>query len=134
MTPLNPNPNRLEDALKQALRREEAPTNLAASVLTRVAQNTVARDLKKQSWLGILSQPLVRWAAFAAVSICLIAEGVHYRNQQRERAQGEAAKQQLMLALRIAGTKLHMAKEKVNEINASRPGSQPENRIPRSRS
>ena len=130
----NPNQNRLEEALKQALHREEAPPNFAASVLTRVAQDAAARESKTQSWLRIFSQPFVRWAAFATVAICLIADGVHYRAQQRDRAQGEAAKQQLMLALRIAGTKLHMAKEKVNEINASRPQSQPENRTPRSRS
>ena len=134
MTSMNPNPNRLEDVLKQALRREEAPDNFAARVLTQAAQNSRARETRRESWLGVFSQPLVRWAAFAAVSICLIAEGVHYRNQQLERAQGEAAKQQLMLALRIAGSKLHLAKEKVNEINTSRPESQPESRTPRSQS
>ena len=53
---------------------------------------------------------------------------------QRQRAEGEAAKQQLMLALRIAGSKLQLAKEKVNEINTSRPEPQPQNRSPRSRS
>jgi hypothetical protein len=37
---------------------------------------------------------------------------------RRERAQGEAAKQRLMLALRIAGSKLQLAKSRVNEINA----------------
>jgi hypothetical protein len=39
-----------------------------------------------------------------------------------------------MLALRIAGSKLQLAKEKVNEINTSRPEPQPQNRSPRSRS
>jgi len=134
MTPMNPNPNRLEDRLRQALRREEPPDRFAASVLNRVAQNSIARDAQKQSWLSVFSQPLVRWAAFTFVSICLIAEGLHYRNQQHERAQGETAKQQLMLALRIAGSKLQLAKEKVNEINTNRPESQPGNRTPRSRS
>ena len=128
------NPNRLEDALKQALRREDAPDDFAVRVLTLVAQNSTAPETQKHSWLRFFSHPIVRWAAFATVSICLVAEGVHYRTQQRERVQGEAAKQQLMLALRIAGTKLHMAKERVNEINASRPQSQPESRTPRSRS
>ena len=134
MTSMNPNPNRLEGALKQALHREEPSPHFAASVLTRVAQGAAARDMKRESWLRIFSQPLIRWAAFAVVSVCLIAEGMHYRTQQRERAKGEAAKQQLMLALRIAGTKLHMAKQKVNEINPSRPVSQPDSRTPRSRS
>jgi hypothetical protein len=36
---------------------------------------------------------------------------------RREHAQGEAAKQQLMLALHIAGSKLQLAKARVNEIS-----------------
>ena len=85
-------------------------------------------------WLSIFSQPLLRWAAFAALTFCLVIGGMYYRTLQRQRAEGEAAKQQLMLALRIAGSKLQLAKEKVNEINTSRPEPQPQNRSPRSRS
>jgi hypothetical protein len=133
MSPVNQNPNLLEDALKQALRREEAPENFAAKVLTKAAQNSMKREAQKQSWLRFFSQSPVRWAAFAAITICSIAEGVHYRNQ-RERAQGEAAKQQLMLALRIAGSKIQLAKSKVNEINTSPSQPQQRNRTPRSRS
>ena len=40
----------------------------------------------------------------------------------------------IMLALRIAGNKLQLAKEKVNEINTSRPERHPQKRSPRSRS
>jgi len=76
----------------------------------------------------------VRWVAFATVSICLVIGGVHYRNLQGQRAEGEAAKAQLMLALRIAGSKLQLAKSKVNEINQSSPEPEPQNRSPRSRS
>lgn len=132
MNPINQNQNPLEKALKEALRREDAPESFAAKVLTRVAEKS-AESEPQYSWLSIFSRPLLRWAAFAAVSICLALGGMHYR-LQRERVQGEAAKQQLMLALRIAGTKLQLAKSKVNEINTSRPQSQPENRTPRSRS
>ena len=45
--------------------------------------------------------------------------GVHIYNVHRERAQGEAAKKQLMLALRVAGSKLQLAKSKVNEMNTN---------------
>ena len=133
MTEMNNNPNLLDDALCNALRREDVPEGFTASVLARVGQKPTAREVKRSSWLSILSQPLVRWAAFAMVSICLVIGGVHYRNLQRER-EGKAAKQQLMLALRIAGSKLQLAKEKVNEINTSRPQPRPQNRSPRSRS
>jgi hypothetical protein len=133
MNPLGQNPNSVENALKEALRRQDAPVNFAAKVLTRIAQKSAETE-PRHSWLSILSRPAMRWAAFAAVSICLTLGGIHYRQLQRERAQGEAAKQKLMLALRIAGSKLHLAKEKVNDINSARPQSQPDNRAPRSRS
>ena len=134
MTEANKNPNLLEDALRNALHREDAPEGFVLQVLARAQQQNAAHEAHRTSWLSIFSQPLVRWAALAAVSVCLVIGGVHYRNLQRQRAEGEAAKQQLMLALRIAGSKLQLAKEKVNEINISRPESQPQNRSPRSRS
>jgi hypothetical protein len=134
MTELNKDPNLLEDALCNALRRKDAPEGFTASVLARVAQQySTVREVKRTSWPSIVSEPLVRWAAFATVSICLVIGGLHYRNVKRER-EGEAAKHQLMLALRIAGSKLQLAKEKVNEINTSRPEPHPQNRSPRSRS
>src|SRR3974377_374614 len=116
MTPTNKNPN-LEDALRNALRREDASGAFAANVLARVAQRDSVAQAEQRSWFALFSQPLIRWVAFAAVSIALIIGALYYRNLQRERAQGEAAKQQLMLALRIAGSKPQLAKEKVNEIN-----------------
>ena len=61
----------------------------------------------------------MRWSAITATAASLMIGGIHYRNLRRERAQGEAAKQQLMLALRIAGSKLQLAKAKVNEMNAT---------------
>jgi hypothetical protein len=135
MTEINKNPNLLEDALRNALRREDAPEGFVLKVLARAEQqNSAANDAQRTSWLSIFSQPLLRWSAVAAVTICLVIGGIYYRNLQRQRAEGEAAKQQLMLALRIAGSKLQLAKEKVNEINTSRPEPQPQNRSPRSRS
>ena len=135
MTETSKNPNLLEDALRNALRREDAPEGFALKVLARAEhQNSAAQEAQRASWLSIFSQPLVRWAAVAAVTICLVVGGIYYRNLQRHRAEGEAAKQQLMLALRIAGNKLQLAKEKVNEINTSRPEPPPQNRSTRSRS
>jgi hypothetical protein len=134
MTEMNKNPKPLEEALRNALRREDAPEGFALKVLAHAQQQNAAQEARRTSWLSIFSQPPLRWAAVAAVTICLVVGSIYYRNIQRQRAEGEAAKQQLMLALRIAGTKLQLAKEKVNEINTSRPESQPQNRSPRSRS
>jgi hypothetical protein len=135
MTETNKSPNLLDDALRNALRREEAPEGFALKVLARAErQNSAAQEAQRTSWLSMFSHPLLRWAALATLSICLIIGGAHYRNLQRQRAEGEAAKQQLMLALRIAGSKLQLAKEKVNGINSSRPEPQLQSRSPRSRS
>lgn len=116
-----------DEDLKKALRRREAPEDFTEKVLARVAtQATAQTSSRRESWLNMLRQPLLRWAAAAAVSAALIGGGVHYRQlqslkAQRERAEGEAAKQQLVLALRIAGSKLQLAKAKVNDINENEP-------------
>ena len=115
----NKDPNHLDDALKNALRRQEAPGGFADRVLARVAnQNSTEESTRRGAWLVFFTQPLVRWGALAAIATAMIMGVVHVRTVQRERAEGEAAKQQLMLALRIAGSKLQLAKAKVNEINA----------------
>lgn len=111
--------NQIEDELKSALRREEAPPDFTGQVLARVAEQHSMRAIARNPWWNIFMQPLVRWAAVTATAASLAIGGIHYRSVQRERAQGEAAKQQLMLALRIAGSKLQLARAKVNEISAT---------------
>jgi negative regulator of sigma E activity len=116
MTDLNKDTNGLDKALSQALGRQEAPEDFTQRVMARVAaQNSAPRPVR-DSWLSLFTQPIMRWGALAAVAAAMIL-GVHLYNVRRERAQGEAAKQQLMLALRVAGSKLQLAKAKVNEMN-----------------
>jgi hypothetical protein len=121
MTDINVNnkdTNGLDDALKQALRRQEAPDGFAQRVMARVAVQDSAPRPVRDSWRGLFTQPIMRWAALAAVAAAMIL-GVHLYNVHRERAEGEAAKQRLMLALRVAGSKLQLAKAKVNEMNVN---------------
>jgi hypothetical protein len=109
---------RTEDALKKALRREEVTDGFADRVLARVAsQRSAQPESSRALWLNFFTRPLARWAVAAALSTAMIL-GIHVNKVRRERAQGEAAKQRLMLALRIAGSKLQLAKSRVNEINA----------------
>jgi hypothetical protein len=122
--------NRFEDELKNALQRQEAPDGFAERVLARTAEQA-PRPLwpsLRGSLGNLFAQPLLRWAALAAVCVALVVGGVHYRNFQRERARGEAAKEQLLLALRIAGSKLQLARARVDQINSDQTNSsQPEN-------
>jgi hypothetical protein len=122
MNPPNEDMKRIDELLKTALRRHEAPPGFAERVMAQLQQqNAVQNSPSRIPWFQLFSHPLVRWAAFAAVSASLIAGTVHYRNLRREQAQGEAAKQQLMFALHIAGSKLQLAKSKVNGIQTSQP-------------
>ena len=114
----------IEELLKSALRRQDAPPDFTEQVLARVAgHNSVPQARRDPRW-SIFTQPLLRWAAVTATATSLVIGGLHYRNVRRERAQGEAAKQQLMLALRIAGSKLQLAKAKVNQMNATQTTNQ----------
>lgn len=114
-----------ENELKNALRRQEAPEGFVERVLARVAQHEAqkTRPVYAESLLSFFTRPILRWATVTAMCAVLVAGGFYYRHAQelkvqRERAEGEAAKQQLMLALRIAGSKLQLAKGKVYETGS----------------
>jgi len=128
---------RTEEALRNALCRRPAPEGFADRVLARVAEGRLADPRLAESgfaeeslirpigrhrvpWLRIFAVPVVRWAAAVVICVALVVGGLYHRNVQRERAQGEAAKRQLILALRIAGSKLQLAKSKINQINTNR--------------
>jgi hypothetical protein len=141
--------NRLADEfdnqLKHALRRQDPPMGFAERVIAQSQKATTAahHGAPKPQRFFFFPGPAfggyllwVRSAAAAAISAVLIAGGIHYRTlqvekagrekAQRERIEGEAAKQRLILALRIAGSKLQVAREKVQQINAPATDSQQE--------
>jgi hypothetical protein len=124
--------NDLEKRLQESFRRVDAPPGFADRVLARVAQQS-SGTREPRNWRSFFTLPGMRFAAVAAASVALIAGGLHLDSIhrahvareiaqraaiERDRAQGEAAKQRLMLALRIAGSKLQLARTKVNQINA----------------
>ncbi len=106
--------SRLEDELKNALRREEPPAGFAERVLTRAAA-----PKRRWSFTGLFGTRGVRWALAGALTLVLAGAGLEYRQHEEERARGEAARAQLMLALRITGTKLQFAQAKVQGLQGS---------------
>jgi hypothetical protein len=103
--------SRLEDELREAMRREDPGPEFTRKVLARVAAPPA------RSWWQALAArfkaPKLRWATATVMAALLVSSGLEYRHEQRVRAEGEAAKEQLVLALRIAGSKLHQAQAKV---------------------
>ncbi|HBY58989.1 MAG TPA: hypothetical protein DEH78_04160 [Solibacterales bacterium] len=100
----------LEKDLRAALRREEPPDGFAERVLARTSapRRTNGRAL-----------PWWSFAAAAAAACLTLTVGIsEYREQRQERARGEAAKQELLEAMRITGSKLRVAQERVRRFHA----------------
>ena len=85
--------SQLERDLRESLRRKQPPEALAAKVLERTRATGKYRTYR---W---------RWLAAAAV-IVLVIGGMLIHREQRQRAESERAKQQLLVAFRITGAKL----------------------------
>jgi hypothetical protein len=92
----------LEDELRSALRRHEPSPDFTERVLARVSAAPVRRA--PRLW--------VRGVAAIAAALLLAAGGLEYREYR-----GERAKDQVLLAVRIAGSKLHKAQRKVQMAN-----------------
>jgi hypothetical protein len=106
-----------EDELRAALNRREPPAGFAERVLAR-AQSPAAAGLPswRERWGWRLSPgPRRAWVAVGVVAaMLLVAFGVRFQRQR----QGELAKQQVMLALEIAGSKLNYVQKKALEIGS----------------
>jgi len=98
-----------EEKLRTALRREQPDGNFSASVLARLAE----RD--RVAWWR-LRLPRLRFAMAMALLVAVLGFGLYRYEQQRQRAAGRAARQQVIVALRIAGAKIHLAQTKVQGI------------------
>jgi hypothetical protein len=105
---------RLEDQLRTALQQEEPPDGFADRVLALGAAREQQRE--RGLWFQIRNMFAVRrlsWAA-AVVAIVVVASSVGIRVEEQRRAEGEAAKRQVMLALRITGEKWQVAAKEIS--------------------
>jgi hypothetical protein len=98
----------LERDLRQALRRESPPAGFAERVAARIA-----RDERQR-------QAPMRWRAIAAsMALAAIVAGWSAHEHARRVAEGERARDQVLLALRIAGAKVKYAQDQVREIGGT---------------
>jgi len=97
--------SRLEDELRQALRRREPPAGFAERVLARARQRQTHYP------------PLFHWRWLAAAAaLVVLAAGLYFFEERRRRLEGERAKQQVMLALHLTGSKLRLAQQRIQRF------------------
>ena len=94
--------NQCERDLHESLRRREPPADFAAKVLARTSAAHVP---------GTFSR---RWLAVAAAVVLMIGGAILV--QQQRRAESEKAKQQLMIAFRITGSKVRDIQARLDSI------------------
>ena len=116
----------LERELAEALRRKTPPAGFAARVIASLPPTRVSSPGSRIPSVrfripGPGSRIPIQWVAAACLALLVAGTTsvMVYRHQQYlER--GRVAKEQLMLALRITGSKLQAAEERVQNIGADR--------------
>ncbi len=102
------NPEAFERQLRDALRRVDAPPGFAERVVAKAAARERAKHV-----------PVRRWLAVAASVLLVVSGGVygeHYRREQIRRQQAEAARAQLVVALRITSRQIEKVEERLRAI------------------
>ena len=122
----------LERELRDQLQPRPAPPGFAARVAARAAErqpgpaSRVAWLRGKRSGSGA-RHPVWQWATVAAAAIAMLLGGVEHQHQQR--IEGEHARAQVMLALRITAATLKDVNEKINQpVQASQAPNTAESR------
>jgi len=110
-----PKMTRFEEQLKEALARQDPPEDFNTRVLAAVEEGRVRSSTGVWRWRA-------RWAhswqvAPALAALLVLSLSVIYQEHQRM-ARGEAAKEKLLIAMRVAGAKLHEARDRVSRVQA----------------
>jgi len=107
--------NDIDNQLRDALRRCNPPAGFADRVLAMVDGKA-----KRPGWTFgpfRLGWPTLRWVAVPTFAAMLTTGfGYHTYEVRKQEAEARAARQQVLLALRIAGSKLRLAKQKVKKV------------------
>lgn len=121
--------NDYEDDLRSAFRRQNPSPDFTGRTMRRIAILDREKPREKTGWISKLVEffqpPRIKWTRLttvSAIAFILVAVGfsVYYHSENEKRrlaeiAEGESAKEKVMLAMRIASAKLNVAQRKVRE-------------------
>jgi hypothetical protein len=107
---------RFEEQLKEALARQDPPEDFNARVLAALEQRRIRSSTGVWRWCA-------RWArswqlAPALAALLALSVGAIYQEHQHI-VRGHAAKEKLLIAMRVAGAKLHEARDRVSKVEAT---------------
>ena len=100
--------NTLEDGLKRALARQSAPDGFAERVMQRID--------RAGGGAGATQRRRGPWRAIAAGLLLTAIAGGWGAQKAIERREGERAREEVLIALRIASAKVRTAQQHVHEI------------------
>lgn len=109
-----------EQDLREALRTRPAPEGFTRRMMLRAEAELAApgpMDRLATSLARWFSLPALRFAAVAAVLIAVLAGTLAWQQQQR-RVEGERARAQVLLALRITSLALHDVQQNLTPSNS----------------
>jgi hypothetical protein len=112
----------LEEELKSALERKQAPAGFTARVMAQIAAAPPHPRVWRTTLASLFRYPRLRWAATAALALLIVA-GVSLVRRHDERVKAEAAKNQVMFALHFAGSKLNLAMAHAEAIERKKTNS-----------
>jgi hypothetical protein len=121
---------RFEEELKRAFKAEDPGEAFTRRVLERVAAETHARRVNGATVLTMPasahastragSRPNWRVALAFAASLAIAVGGTAWVRHARYVEEGERARAQVLLALRVTSEKLHVVRSTVNEVQDAR--------------
>jgi hypothetical protein len=121
---------RFEEELKRAFKSEDPGEAFTRRVLERVKEDAAARGLagapvlpmSTNSHASVRTRSGANWRvtlAFAA-SLVIAVGGAAWVRHARYVEEGERARDQVLLALRVTSEKLHVVRSTVNEVQSER--------------
>lgn len=105
----------IEHELRDALRRKDAPRDLAERVLERIHDSPAAPPRRGASWVAA-----PRWLAAAAVLTLSVAGGARYYESQQQAAEAKRVREELRVALQITNDALARVQSKITDSGNSR--------------